>query len=136
MNLTETTTLLAMIQAFDRRTVGQADVTAWQATLDDLRFDDCRDAVVAHFRNSSEWLMPAHVRATVKAARRERLDRDTPLEPPDADPNDPPAYIEALRADRRRVADGTERQRPVSELIAGAAGRMPSIPRDDEEDVA
>lgn len=119
MNLTETATLLAMIQAFDRRTVGEADVTAWQAALDDLRFDDCREAVVAHFRISSDWLMPANVRAAVKAARRDRLERDLPIDPPDADPNDVRAYLEALRAQRHRVGDGTERPRPVAELIAG-----------------
>ena len=128
MNHSETATLLAMIQAFDRRTVGEADVTAWQAALDDLRFEDCRTAVVAHFRISSEWLMPAAVRAAVKAARRDRLERDLPTDPPDADPNDVPAYLEALREQRTRVGDGTERPRPVAELIAGVAQQMP---RDD-----
>ena len=59
MNLTDTAKLLTMVAAFDRRTIGEADVTAWQAALDDLRFEDCREAVVAHFRISADWLMPA-----------------------------------------------------------------------------
>lgn len=119
MNLTETAKLLTMCAAFDQRTIGEADVAAWQATLDDLRFEDCREAVIAHFRNSASRIMPHDVRVAVNAMRRERLERDVEAYIPDADPNDPAAYIEAMKARRTRIADGTERQRPVAELIAG-----------------
>ena len=119
MNLTDTAKLLTMVAAFYRRTIGEADVTAWQAALDDLRFEDCREAVVAHFRTSSDYLMPVAVRSAVKAMRRDRLERDVEAFIPDADPNDPTAYIEAMKARRARIADGTERPRPVAELVAG-----------------
>lgn len=124
MNLTETAKLLTMCAAFDQRTIGEADVSAWQATLDDLRFEDCREAVVAHFRNSSGRIMPNDVRVAVKAMRRDRLERDLPIDPPDADPNDVLGYIRAVREQRTRVADGTERPRPVAELIAGVERGM------------
>lgn len=130
MNMSEIATLLAMVAAFDRRTVGEADVVAWHEAIGDLRLEDARSAVVAHFRTSRDWLMPLDVRTAVTAMRRDRLERDMPTDPPDADPNDPAAYIAALRDQRRRVGDGTERPRPVAELIAGTVKRMPDVPRD------
>jgi hypothetical protein len=119
VNMSEIATLLAMVAAFDRRTVGEADVVAWHEAVGDLRLEDARAAVIAHFRTSRDWLMPIDVRTAVAALRRDRLERELPIEPPDADPNDVPAYLAALRAQRHRVGDGTERPRPVAELIAG-----------------
>lgn len=57
----ETAELLAYIAAFDRRTVGKADVLAWHEVLGHLELMDCKQAVTSHFRESTEYLMPAHV---------------------------------------------------------------------------
>lgn len=69
MNRSEAATLLAITASFDRRTVGDADVIAWAAALESFPFAEARDAVVEHFTNSTEWLMPAHVTAIVRARR-------------------------------------------------------------------
>lgn len=105
MNLTETATLLTMCAAYDRRTIGEADVHAWQAVLDDVTFPDARDAVVEHYKRTRDWIMPADVRTIAKKARADRLNRHLELVP-DADPDDVPAYLDALREGRTRTADG------------------------------
>lgn len=112
--------LLALAAAFDSRTVGRADVAAWHAALGDLPFDDTRDALVAWYREHRERVYPSDIRAGVKRTRRDRLERgDT--EPPDADPNDVPAYLDALRSGRTRIADGTPRD--VASVVAAIADR-------------
>lgn len=54
--------LLAFASAIDQRTVGEADALAWADLLDGLDFDRCVDAVRRHYRESTDRLMPAHVR--------------------------------------------------------------------------
>jgi hypothetical protein len=65
--------------SFDRRTVGDGDVIAWQAVLSDAPFDDCLEAVKQHYAEQTEWMMPAHVRRAVRdmATQREMAARDT-----------------------------------------------------------
>lgn len=115
MTPAETAEALAMAAAFDRRTVGRADVAAWHAVLGDLAATDVRDAIAGHYRDSRDWLMPADIRDRVKATRRTRL-AAVPDEIPDADPDDPAAYIAALREGRTRIASGEPR--PVAALLA------------------
>lgn len=105
MNHAEAALLLGQIAAFDRRTVGDADVLAWQAALHDVSLADSRSAVVDHYRGSSEWLTPARVIAGVKAIRRQRLEHADRILPA-ADPDDPAAYIAQLRAGRAALASG------------------------------
>lgn len=72
MNLSETARLLGAMAAFDRRTVGDGDVIAWQAVLPDATFDDCLEAVKRHYAEHTEWMMPAHVRRLVRDITQER----------------------------------------------------------------
>lgn len=122
MNLTETATLLTMCAAYDRRTIGEADVHAWQAVLPDIRFEDARKAVIDHYRDHRDWIMPADVRAIARKARTDRLARHLELVP-DADPDDVPGYLAALREDRMRTADGGDRAMPD---LGGVTKRIPS----------
>lgn len=73
MNASEAATLLSLCSAYDRRTIGEADAFAWADALDDIRFNDAKDAVKAHYRESREWLMPCDVRAGVKKIREARI---------------------------------------------------------------
>jgi hypothetical protein len=58
----EVATILAKIAAYDRRTVGEADVEAWAEALDGLvTVQDAMTAVRDHFRESSEWIMPVDI---------------------------------------------------------------------------
>jgi acyl-CoA hydrolase len=105
MTPSETAELLATVQAYTGRTVGTIDVAAWHEALRDLPLDACRRAVVQHYAISTDWVMPAHVRRLVKAERADRIARAIEM-PPDADPDDVDAYLEALRDGRSRTASG------------------------------
>lgn len=78
MNRGQVADLLAVAQTFDSRTVGQSDVQAWHGALGDLVFDECRDAVVHHYANRTERVMPGHVRARVIAVRQDIAMRALP----------------------------------------------------------
>lgn len=104
--------LLTLIAARDRRTLGKADVTVWAFDIGDLDYDDACQAVADHFREDPDtWLMAGHVRKRVKAIREARIGPAGPglsPIPPPADPDDPQAYLAALRQQQARIADGTE----------------------------
>lgn len=113
MNRDEMVDLLSLIAARDNRQVGETTVAVWLEDIGDLDFRDARTAVSDHFRNEpGVWLMAGHVRARVKAIRENRLGPGdgapaSPLPPP-ADPDDPKAYMLALRAQQKAIADGRE----------------------------
>ena len=53
--------------------VTKAITSAWYLTIGDLPAGDVRDAMVAHYRESGERVMPADVRRRVSEVRRARL---------------------------------------------------------------
>ncbi|UVK61378.1 helicase loader [Microbacterium phage Gingerbug] len=63
--------LLAIIATFDNRRVEDSTIAAWSAVFEGLpwTFEQCRRAVVKHFRDSTDYLQPAHV---IRGARIER----------------------------------------------------------------
>lgn len=62
MKDSEAAVILCKIAAYDRRTIGEADATAWAEALDGLvTIEDALTAVRDHFRESTEWIMPKHV---------------------------------------------------------------------------
>jgi hypothetical protein len=65
--------LLAFAAVFDNRKPDPTGMAAcaWAETLDGLEFDECRRAIVRHFRGTTAYLMPAHIRDLVTAERRE-----------------------------------------------------------------
>ena len=79
MNADEVALLLAKVQAFDRRTVGRADVLAWAEALDDMPAAMAMRAVTRWYRDrSGEWLDPGGLRQTARTLwaedRQARLD--------------------------------------------------------------
>lgn len=66
MNTQEAAALLAVAAAFDNRKPDADAATAWGIALAEFPFIMCRDAVVAHYRKSREWIMPSDVIAGVK----------------------------------------------------------------------
>lgn len=120
MNRDETRALLFLAAAMESRgwAPTHIDVDAWTLVLADLRhFDDARDAIVQHYRQSPHRVTPAEVLAGVKRIRTDRLAR-TPDAVPDADPDQPAAYVQALRDGRVRIASGLN-PRNVPALVAG-----------------
>ena len=72
MNRAEVVLLLTLAGTFDYRKVGDADVEAWYLALDDIDLEDAKAAVVRHYRESTDRMMPAHVRRWVKTFKDER----------------------------------------------------------------
>lgn len=106
MNAAEAGMLLGTCAAIDQRTTGEADALAWQMALSDLDFADCELAVIAHYSESEQRIMPVHVRRRVLAMRADRIDRAPVPEIPDELADNPRAFIAAQRAAVRRAADG------------------------------
>lgn len=65
MNKLETSQALALAQAYDRRTVGEMDVLAWQKVLGELVYGDVVQAITDWYGNTAEWIMPVHIRQGV-----------------------------------------------------------------------
>lgn len=112
MNTTEITALLAVCSSFDSRKPNPETVQAWLAAIGDLEFTAARDAVVAHYQESREWIMPADIRGKVRRARRDRIDDDVIPMPRGLDPDDTAAYIRVIAAGRRALADGVTLDEP------------------------
>lgn len=68
--------ILAVAAAFDRRTVGETDAQAWADALDELDPRLCAAAVRQHYRHSTDWVMPAHVRTIIADHRKANRDRE------------------------------------------------------------
>lgn len=64
--------VLAKAAAFDQRTVGEADILAWYDAIGDLDPTDALEAVSRHYRESTDRLMPAHIRRIAAQLVRER----------------------------------------------------------------
>lgn len=82
MTPAEAAALLTVAAAFDNRKPDPDAAKAWSIALGDLPFTDCRDAIVAHYQRTTDWLMPAHVIGAVKKVRRDRLEDAPPMTPP------------------------------------------------------
>jgi hypothetical protein len=96
VNRQEVSQLLALAALVDNRTVTPEAVLMWHGILGDLPADAAMDALKAHYAESTEWLLPAHIRGRVLAVRRAAL----------------PATMSETRADcpegrHRRLGDGT-----------------------------
>jgi len=142
MNKPDVAKLLTAIYAYERRldTVGVSEVEAWFPLLEDLDYDYARRAVTKHFLTSDRYLTVSRLRVLtgeVAAAMHvpaEPVDSvDAQLRVPDADPDDPSAYAQALRQGsfqpRRRPEDY-----PPRELKTSGVGR--TVPRVSAEEVA
>jgi hypothetical protein len=76
---------------------------AWGLLLEDVRFDDAKEAVVKVARKQP-WVSPAEIIAEVKKIRAKRIDEYGPIIPPaDLDPIETVAW---LKEARRVVGDG------------------------------
>lgn len=108
MKATEAAALLTIAAAFDNRRPDADQAKAWAMALDGLRFEDCREVIVAHYRRTRDWLMPSDVTAGVRMLRHARLDAYGPIPAPvGIDPDDTAAYRRAFKATQRAIADGT-----------------------------
>jgi hypothetical protein len=68
----DTARVLGACALYDNRTVGVADAAAWHKVIGDLDAADAIEAVTRHYAESTERIMPAHVRRLAAEIRRER----------------------------------------------------------------
>ena len=109
--------LLELVSSIDRRKVGLTDRQVWEGLIGDLSAADAQAAVVAHYRESREWIMPADVRTRVKALRRDRLSREIVPAPPAELADEPGRYRAELRAEVRKIADGLAIPKAICEPV-------------------
>lgn len=68
----DTARVLGACALYDNRTVGVADAAAWHKVIGDLDAADAIEAVTRHYADSTDRIMPAHVRRIVGEIQRER----------------------------------------------------------------
>lgn len=68
MTLAEAADLLSLAASLDQRTIGEADVHAWQMVLHDIPFPNAAVALQAHYREHTRRIMPADIVQRVKPA--------------------------------------------------------------------
>lgn len=108
MKPTEAAALLTIAAAYDNRKPDADQAKAWALVLEGMRFEDCREAVVNHYRKSRDWLMPVEIITAVKRLREKRVRDYGPIEPPPGlDPDDVPSYHRWLASIHKDIADGT-----------------------------
>lgn len=66
MNRLEMARLLAKIQLGDRRQVTELVIEDWLETIGHLNYEDAYQAVVQHRRESTDYLMPAHITRIIR----------------------------------------------------------------------
>lgn len=102
----ETGKLLGIAALYDARKVDAAVVVAWHEIVGDLPFADAEAAVKAHYAESTERLMPAHVRERVRAIHADRLARNPVPDAPREIASDPAAYLRWRNEQTQRIASG------------------------------
>lgn len=82
MNVQEVSAVLAKIQAYDQRNVGEANLAAWTEALADVEVADALDAVAHHYKTTSTWIMPIHILTRIREVHRQRLTDAGPCDYP------------------------------------------------------
>lgn len=72
MTPAEAARLLGLASGRDGRKPSHVAAAAWATDLADVDFTDAQEALARHFRESTDWVMPAHIRAHAKVIRDER----------------------------------------------------------------
>ncbi len=81
MNKADVVDILSLVQAGDRRTVGEGDVEMWFLVISDVPKDFATSAVVAHFRDCpGVWLEPGHIVQRWREFRQDRAMRESDAE--------------------------------------------------------
>jgi hypothetical protein len=110
MNRAEAALLLGHCAAFDNRTVGEADATAWASALHDVPYDnDARTAVACFYGTPPKdphqrlWIQPHNVRTLRSKIRSARLENFQYEPVPDETWQE---YLARLRGQTQAIASG------------------------------
>jgi hypothetical protein len=130
MNPNETVILARYVKALcPQQKFDEYTPDAWHDVLADYALADARPAAAAVARRQP-FVSPSEIIDEIRKQRDNRAaDYQGPgltAEIPDADPDDIPAYLAAIRGQRTRAANGLPmRRRPVAELVAGIGRQVP-----------
>ena len=137
MNPLEAATLCKLAKAAcPQQAIDEYTPDAWFPLLEDLRFEDAKDALFAVVKRQP-FVAPAEIRAAVKQIRGDRISAFGPLPNPPRDVEENPAlYGPWVGEMYRLIGNGDlvagspippdlEAQAKVAELIAGAFQEMP-----------
>lgn len=128
MNDQEIAALLRMVKALcPAQKFDEYTPDAWLLVLDDVPIEDAV-ATLKPLARTHRFIAPADIAEAIRAQRAVRPDVrsvDEATQVPDADPDDVPAYLAALRAGASRAATGLERPRPVAALLSGSFREVP-----------
>ena len=123
--------LIAQIALADPRvrredkTERRAQIIMWAGILTDVPYDFALQAAQAHYAQSQWPIAPGDIAGRWQATVRDRMTRDNgtfePNDYPDLDPDDVVGYLQALRGQRQRVAQGVQPPSTVRAITAGAA---------------
>lgn len=120
----ETAKLLAKAALVDNRNIDRLTIEAWHEIVGHLDYHDAIEALTRHRATSTDYLVPAHIVQGVQAIQAERraaARREIPADSvPDADPDNIPAYLQAVREGRMRPLD-TGPLRPIPQLVTQTA---------------
>lgn len=61
--------LLTIAASYDNRNVSRETVTAWYQLLKGFTYAEAQEALLEHFANSTDYLMPAHIVSGIKRKR-------------------------------------------------------------------
>ena len=117
MNRSHTALVLTKIAALDNRRLDDPHgaetpiLDAWHELIGHLRYEDCIQAVTEHRRESTDWLLPAHIITRVKAIRAARIsavaEADLMADHGPIEAGQSAAdYVHCLRERTRLVGDG------------------------------
>lgn len=72
MTIEETAKLLAKIALIENKSATDEQIVAWAEILSDVMFVDANEALVRHYKSSTESVKPAHIYRGAKEAKQER----------------------------------------------------------------
>lgn len=114
--------LLGTCALYDYRETSRHDAVAWYAVIGDLDFEEASEAVRRHYRDSTDRIMPAHLRRIVRQIRDEHRASAPARALPSPFEHDPELEQRSGRgAESARQALG-----PVLELLAAKQAGVPS----------
>lgn len=131
MNPNETVILARYVRALcPQQKFDEYTPDAWHDVLGDYHLTDARAAAAAVAKRQP-FVSPAEIIGEIRRQRGDRADSfqgpGLPAEIPDANPDNVPAYLAALRAQRTRAADGIElKPRKMAELLAAVGREIPA----------
>lgn len=116
--------------AFDNRTIGKADTLAWFRAIGHLNVTEARSAVIAHYSETRDRLMPFDVLRIVRTERGRRLAAANIVYEPIGGET-VRQFMARIAGLVRAAADGQLGPRPIA-LALEAAGPAPEVPAEIE----